>query len=123
MLGKLYITANSNPEKLSSVYELVAEAMDLKVATDAPSRNALTKLHSALGKVVGEAGAIRRSVEEGITVVEEGKTMAEEDEAEAPALGSEEDVKREINDGEEPTEMKDTLLEELLEDEDEDEDL
>ena len=115
----MYITANSNAERLSSAYELVAEAIDLKVATDAPSRNALTKLHSALGKVVGEAGAMKRSVEEGVTVVEEGKTVAEEDEAEAPALGSEEDVKMEMEAQEDETKLKDSLLEELLDDEDE----
>lgn len=119
MLGKLYITANSNPEKLSSVSELVAEAIDLKVATDAPSRNALTKLHGSLGKVVGEAGAVKKRVEEGATVLDEGKTIAEEDEAEAPALASEEDVKMEIEEQEDMTKLKDSLLEELLDDEDE----
>lgn len=119
ILGKLYITANSNPEKLSSVFQLVAEAIDLKVATDAPSRNALTKLHGALGKVVGEAGAVKKSVEEGVTVLDEGKTMADEDGAEAPALGSEEDVKMEIEEQENMTRLKDSLLEELLDDEEE----
>lgn len=89
------------------------------MASDAPSRNALTKLHSALGKVVGEAGAIRKSVEDGVTVVEEGKTMAEEDEAEAPALGSEEDMKMEVVEQEDETKVKDSLLEELLDDDDE----
>lgn len=98
------------------------------MATDAPSRNALTKLHGALGKVVGEAGAIKKGVEDGVTVLDEGegKTMAEEDEAEAPALGSEEDVKVEkdvkVEREEEPEDMiklKDSLLEELLDDEDE----
>ena len=118
MLSKLYITANSNPEKLGSVSELVAEAIDLKVATDAPSRNALTKLHSAVGKVLGDAGALRKSVEEA-TVAEEGKTMAEADETEAPALGSEEDVKIETAEQEDATDLKDSLLEELLGDEDE----
>lgn len=119
MLGKLYITANSSPEKLSSISELVAEAIDLKVAADAPSRNALIKLHGSLGKVVGEAGAVKKSVEEGATVLDEGKTIAGEDEAEAPALASEEDVKMETEEQEDMTKLKDSLLEELLDDEDE----
>lgn len=119
MLSKLYITANSNPEKLGSVSELVVEAIDVKVATDAPSRNALTKLQSAVGKVLRDAGPLRKCMEEEATVAEEGKTMAEEDEAEAPALGSEEDVKIETAEQEGVTDLKDSLLEELLGDEDE----
>ena len=53
MLGKLQISANSRTEKLQSTTELVVEAIDDQVAQDAPSRNALNKLHSALVKALG----------------------------------------------------------------------
>ena len=119
MLGKLYITANSSPEKLQSVHELVIEAMDGKVATDAPSRNALTKLSTALGKVLGEVGTIRKSIEDGVTALEEEMAVAEEDGADALALGSEEETKTEaVEEGE--TERRDSLLDELLDDEEDD---
>ncbi|RPB03620.1 hypothetical protein L873DRAFT_1731528 [Choiromyces venosus 120613-1] len=54
MLGKLYIPAEAAPEKLRELYELVAQAIEDKVATDAPSRNALNKLELSLGKIVSE---------------------------------------------------------------------
>ncbi|KAI9720314.1 MAG: hypothetical protein M1828_005698 [Chrysothrix sp. TS-e1954] len=50
MLGKLYITPNSDPEMLKNVNRLVAEAIDDKVAADAVTRNSLTKLQAALAK-------------------------------------------------------------------------
>ncbi|KAI9740507.1 MAG: hypothetical protein M1834_005087 [Cirrosporium novae-zelandiae] len=52
MLGKLYLTKNSTPELVQEVYELVTEAVDEKIASDAPSRNALNKLSHALEKIV-----------------------------------------------------------------------
>ncbi|CAZ79208.1 unnamed protein product [Tuber melanosporum] len=54
MLGKLYIPAEATPEKLRELYDLVAQAIGDKVATDAPSRNALNKLELSLGKIVSE---------------------------------------------------------------------
>lgn len=54
MLGKLYITLHSTSEKLYSVQELANEAAQLKIAGDAISRNALTKLLNAVGKAIGD---------------------------------------------------------------------
>ena len=53
MLGKLYITTNSSRDKLQRVLDLVTNAIDTKVGTDAPSRNSLTKLQTALIKGLG----------------------------------------------------------------------
>ena len=79
MLGKLYITANSSAEKLRSTAELVIEAIDGNIATDAPARNALNKLHLALSKAIrdgGNSGKITDEMpasvdQEGLTVVED----------------------------------------------------
>ena len=59
MLGKLYISANSKTEKLQSTTGLVVEAIDGKVAHDAPSRNALRKLLSVLSKALGDAEKVK----------------------------------------------------------------
>ncbi|KAL7270925.1 chromosome condensation complex Condensin, subunit G [Rhizina undulata] len=53
MLSKLHIPATAPAETLRAVYELVADAIESKIATDAPSRNALNKLEVTLGKIVG----------------------------------------------------------------------
>lgn len=124
MLGKLYITANSSAEKLKETTTLVNEAIDDKIASDAASRNALNKLHLALSKAVGEIGSRKRDSndtialgdDDGLTVVEgpgrtDGVSMIEED------------MKLEAIEEDAATEVRDSLLDELLEDEDEDEDL
>lgn len=68
MLGKLYITSNSDATKLESVNDLVIEAIDGKIATEAASRTALNKLHLAVGKARGEVaktkGGARKSADE-----------------------------------------------------------
>ena len=127
MTSKLYITGNSNPEKLQSVHDLAVEAIDLKVATDAPTRNGLNKLELALHKALGESGTFTQGTEgeninepaqEGLTVVDEEQSelrVAQYDKIEDTKM---EDVKH--AEDEEMTGTHDTLLEELLDDEDED---
>lgn len=115
MLGKLYITANSTAEKLHRTTTLVIEAIDEKVAQDAPSRNALNKLHSALSKALGEAGKVKPVSPAG---GDDGVTTVEEQGVEDPILANEEDVGMEGVKNEGVTEVQDSLLEELLDDED-----
>ena len=127
MTSKLYIIGNSNPEKLQSVHDLAVEAIDLKVATDAPTRNGLNKLELALHKALGESGTFTQGTEgeninepaqEGLTVVDEEQSdlpVAQCDKVEDTKM---EDVKH--AEDEEMTGTHDTLLEELLDDEDED---
>ena len=57
MLGKVHINATAPNATLQGLLELVNEAMDAKVATDASSRNALTKLQSAIQKALASNGA------------------------------------------------------------------
>ncbi len=117
MLSKLYITSNSDPTKLEAAKDLAAEAVDSKIATDAPSRNALNKLHTALSKALGENGTAGKGAE-GVTIVEtrqnEGLTAVEEEGA--LMHGGEEVEETEVRAAAEGGE---SLLEELLDDEEE----
>ena len=115
MLGKLYITANSTAEKLHRITKLVIETIDEKVAQDTPSRNTLNKLHSALSKALGEAGKIMPVSPAG---GDDGLTTVEEQGAEDSMLANEEDVEMGGVKNEGVTEVQDSLLEELLDDED-----
>lgn len=119
MLSKLYITPNSDPTKLEAAKDLAAEAVDSKIATDAPSRNALNKLYTALGKARGENGSAGKSAE-GVTVVDtrqdEGLTAAVDNDGAATHVDEEEAEETKIQAAPEGGE---SLLEELLDDEEE----
>ena len=52
MLAKLSVTPTSTPSKLHAVHDLLNAAVDARIATDAPSRNALNKLLAALTKAI-----------------------------------------------------------------------
>lgn len=52
LLGKLYFTAESDLEKLRAVSRLVDEAVDDKIAQDAPARNTLAKVQTSLDKLI-----------------------------------------------------------------------
>ena len=126
MVSKLYITGNSNPEKLQSVHELVVEAVELKVATDTTTRNGLNKLEAALSKALGESGTSRQDTG-GKTIAEpaqDGLTIMDEGRSELPAALADEleDMKMDIikHEDVEMAGTNETLLEELLDDEDED---
>ncbi|KAL8740558.1 MAG: hypothetical protein Q9190_006759 [Brigantiaea leucoxantha] len=113
MVGKMYITPVSSSDKLEAVRELVVEAIDSKIATDAASRNALSRLHVALSKAIGETGKGRQSNEDS-----DDKTAAEDVQETASIfnsggnLGSEE-AELEVNDIESATEDRDTTLEHM----------
>lgn len=51
MLGKLQITSTQDTEKLHTVARLAQEAIDEKVADDAATRNALSKLSASISKL------------------------------------------------------------------------
>jgi hypothetical protein len=53
MLGKLYITAEAEVDKLKQLYEHVSDGVSGKVVTDALSKSALNKFEQNLGKIVG----------------------------------------------------------------------
>ena len=52
LLGKVHISPGSSEDRLREAYTEVSCAVDDGVATDAPSRNALYKVHVSLGKIV-----------------------------------------------------------------------
>jgi len=53
MLGKLYITAEADADKLKELYEMIVDAVGGKLVTDALSKTALNKLEQSLSKIVG----------------------------------------------------------------------
>jgi len=70
MLGKLHLaTSRPDPELLRTVLELTAEAIETKVASDATSRNALTKIQTVLLKTIHDSATAERGGDE--TALEE----------------------------------------------------
>ena len=107
MLGKLYITTNSSRDKLHLVLDLVKNTIDAKIATDAPSRTALTKLQTALIKGLGNTeNGKKNSTGEGMTVLGD-------EEVAVPAQATEEETKMKAI-KEEHAERQDSVLEERL---------
>ncbi len=110
LLGKLYIAANSTQEKLQAVHELVVEAIEIKVANDAPSRNAFNKLLTALVKVIGE----RKTTAKAAAPEEEGANALDGTEAGSLSVLRQKNLKMAEFEGK--TEIQDSLVEQLLED-------
>lgn len=132
ILGKLYIPADADVEKLRKAYELVAQAIEDKVANDAPSRNTLNKMEVSLGKIVGDLAEAAR--EETMIVgsvagdESDAETEAEEDGAIGKGLGPGEEAESEVegsvaadNEGRitEEDEDRDVTIKPASEDEDE----
>ena len=70
MLGKLHLSMISpDPSILRTVLELIAEATETKLASDATSRNILTKLQTGLLKLMHDIASAERGGEE--TVLDE----------------------------------------------------
>ncbi|AEO69525.1 condensin subunit-like protein [Thermothielavioides terrestris NRRL 8126] len=57
LLGKLYVSPASTEPKTRAVYASVCAAVDTQLLADAAGRNALYKLHVALGKIVNNLDA------------------------------------------------------------------
>jgi condensin complex subunit 3 len=106
MLGKLFITSNSDLKKLNTLKEAVETVSDGKYAVDAVSRNALTKLLSTVEKAIS-------SKDEKPT---KGKGKAQDEEDEEPAIKEELDETRNTIEETQVTETKidedgDTMME------------
>lgn len=115
VLGKLYITSNSSVDKLQATTDLAAEAVNAKIAPDATSRNSLSKLHHALTRACGEVDSIRPNVEEQVADQTAAGNVAEDDEK-----SEFEETKTEVEEDRAVPRSQDTLLEDLLDDQDED---
>jgi condensin complex subunit 3 len=82
MLSKLHLTvASPDAGLLRTVLELVAEAIESKVASDATSRNALTKTQTTLLKVMHDIATAERGGGEEQTIVEDDTVMHHEGDA------------------------------------------
>jgi len=127
VLGRLHLPpAGCDGERLKTVLELVAEAVDTKAASDATSRNVLTKLQTVLLKQMHDVMTLERGgggAEE--TVVESTEVAQDgEDETGATVAGAREDGG---GGGAEATELESTVAAsgvrgECGEDEEEDDD-
>ncbi len=83
LLGKLYVSPASTEDKLRSLYADVSEAVDAQLLADATGRNALYKIHVALGKIVNTLdqpppmdGWARRSVSRAASIATSVATHA-----------------------------------------------
>lgn len=117
MLGKLYTTANSSPEKLRSTTELVIEAINSNIATDAASRNALNKLHLALSKAIRDGGIPAKDTDEMPASVDQENLTVVEDQAEDSILATKDALKVESVADRSIADANDSLMDELLSDE------
>ena len=117
MLGKLYITANSSAEKLRSMTELVIEAIDSNIATDAASRNALNKLHLALSKAIRDGETPAKDTDEMPASVNQEILTVVEDQAEDSILATKDALKVESVADHSIADANDSLMDELLSDE------
>jgi condensin complex subunit 3 len=123
VLGRLHMPPSGcDAERLKTVLELCAEAVDTKLATDATSRNVLTKLQTQLLKQMHDVMTLERGgggAEE--TVLDTTELAQEGDETEATVagaraastVGGEEDDEEEEEDADVTqlrAEMKDTTL-------------
>ena len=122
MLGKLYISANCETEKLQSTTGLVVEAIDGKVAYDAPSRNALRKLLSILGKALGDAEKVKPIAVDLSAPAggDDGLTAVDDQIIEGSIVANEEGVRMGGNGHESVTEVQESISRELLEGEEDD---
>ena len=153
MLGKLYITSTSSAEKLQLINDLVIEAIDSKIASEASSRTALNKLHLAVGKALGEGNGrpARKSSEEtdatemvvdteapdvdadaeadasgngNVEGVEGGLTKVDAEEAEADTVTAMENLKIKSDEFAAIAEpTKDSILDDLLDDDDDEDEI
>jgi condensin complex subunit 3 len=78
MLGKLHLSVSSpDPGLLRTVLELAAEAIESKVASDATSRNALTKIQTTLLKLMHDIATAERGGHGGEETVLEDATVVQ----------------------------------------------
>ncbi|KAL8693194.1 MAG: hypothetical protein Q9218_001938 [Villophora microphyllina] len=112
MAGKIYVSPNARTEKLQTVIDLFAEAIDAKVAPDATTRNGLNKVHQALTKALGEAGSVRPSIDD------QDVDQAVPGDVTMPEEGSDVEATKMDVDVDGAMHAQDTLLEELVDDDD-----
>jgi condensin complex subunit 3 len=116
------VSPASTEEKLREVYDEVSVAVDDKLISDATGRNALYKIHVSLGKIVNSLTEKTSRSRKSSAVVED-KTVLVDEGIEESAVEKTELVKVEEEDegtvlADETRVGRDSLVEELLSDED-----
>lgn len=87
LLGKLYVSPTSAEDKIRETYAQMSEAVENQLVSDTTGRNALYKIHVALGKIVNNLdqqqqqmeGYGRRSMSRSTSVGLEDRTVVPED--------------------------------------------
>ncbi|KAI6431674.1 hypothetical protein MCOR21_003824 [Pyricularia oryzae] len=87
LLGKLYVSPTSAEDKIRETYAQMSEAVENQLVSDTTGRNALYKIHVALGKIVNNLdqqqqqmeGYGRRSMSRSTCVGLEDRTVVPED--------------------------------------------
>lgn len=121
LLGKLYVSPASTEDTVRSLYDEVSEAVESNLVADTTGRNALYKLHVALGKIVNaldqgqEPGFGRRSVSSRATsaALEDRHPTEERTVVEADIKEEEEEEEVTVM----PGQQDDSMVDELLSDE------
>lgn len=109
LLGKLYVSPASSEEKIRETYAQMSEAVENQLVSDTTGRNALYKIHVALGKIVNNLdqqqqqqqmeGYGRRSMSRSTSVALEDRTVVPEERT----VVVDPDIKEEDEDSDEGT--------------------
>jgi condensin complex subunit 3 len=106
MLGKLHLSVSSpDPGLLRTVLELVAEAIESKVASDATSRNALAKIQTTLLKLMHDIATAERGGHGEEIVLEDATVVQRTDVDETAQSVTGADAREEEAEEEEATEV------------------
>jgi condensin complex subunit 3 len=126
LLGKLHVSPASSEDKIREVYEEVSTAIDDKLIADATGRNALFKIHVSLGKIVNSfMEKSSKGRRKSSPIVEDKTVLADEDASDVTIQAQAVKVEEEDDEGtilpEDADESKltrDSLVEDLLSDDD-----
>ncbi|KAH8591450.1 nuclear condensing complex subunit [Bisporella sp. PMI_857] len=127
LLGKLHVSPTSTEEKIRELYQEVSSAIDDKLIADATGRNALFKIHVSLGKIVNNLTEKESGGRKSSPTIDDKTVLTEVDDDGDPSDHTVVDSTRRVKseEVESPTIIagdtdttKDSVLEELLSDED-----
>lgn len=132
LLGKLYVSPTSTETKICETYQEVSTAVDNKLIADATGRNALYKIHVSLGKIVnglaekekagGRKSVFGQSLRSSVGTDDDKTVMEDDDKMERATRKKsveKEEPEAEEGDGDVTTKKRDSLVEDLLSDDEE----
>jgi condensin complex subunit 3 len=124
LLAKLHISPASTESLIREIYQEVSVAIEDKLISDATGRNALYKIHVSLGKIVNSlAEKEAKGRKSSVPLVEDKTVLGDEEESEGKTeiVKDEEDDEGTVlgnGDVDESRLTRDSLVEDLLSDED-----